>query len=65
MQKACSSSLTTKSKYRTQTHEELTEVSALWLLKITLVNGSEVPEMSLGAKSLQGITTQRDNNRSI
>ena len=31
----------------------LTEVSALWLLKITLPNGSEVPEMSLGAKSLR------------
>jgi len=32
---------------------ELTVVSALWLLKITLAKGSEVPEMSLGAKSLR------------
>lgn len=31
---------------------ELTEVSALWLLKIILPKGSDVPEMSLGAKSL-------------
>lgn len=40
--------------------EELTEVSALWFLQMTLVNGSEVPEMSLGAKSLQIIMTQPD-----
>lgn len=31
---------------------ELTEVSALWFLKVTRANGSEVPEISLGAKSL-------------
>ncbi len=42
-------------------HTELTVVSALWLLKITLANGSEVPEMSLGAKSLQ--RHQRKDNR--
>lgn len=41
---------------------ELTEVSALWLLKRTLVNGSEVPEMSLGAKSLW---TKRQQNCSV
>lgn len=45
---------------KTKTREELTEVSALWFLQITLVNGSEVPEMSLGAKSLQNITTRED-----
>lgn len=42
--------------------EKLTEVSALWFLKMTLVNGSEVPEMSLGAKSLQNKMAQDENN---
>lgn len=45
--------------YSTCTHIELTEVSALWLLKITLANGSEVPDMSLGAKSLWTLPEQK------